>query len=140
MTSAKGKLREFIPMKNEKNIVLFYKNIAHEMGHNFGMLDDFMPQHGGVGGPCDGKGIMSYEGDLNQWSKCSKKDFEQAYVSKGWGNNCLEDISGMNRFTRQILDLILNFCCSFFVFASQKSLKEDGCIKTTQMEMQKLFH
>ena len=70
------------------------------MGHNFGMYHDFDEKHGGNGNPgsggkCDGKGIMSYsDDDLSEWSSCSKSDWESHYASEGWGNGCLEDISG----------------------------------------------
>jgi len=68
---------------------------AHELGHNFGMSHDFDEKHGGNGGPCDKKGIMSYGSyDFDQWSKCSKSDFEEHYASRKWGNGCLKDISG----------------------------------------------
>merc|ERR1712150_334583 len=69
--------------------------LAHELGHNFGMLHDFDEIHGGDNGPCNGQGIMSYGSyDYNQWSTCSRSDWESHYSSRGWGNGCLEDISG----------------------------------------------
>ena len=50
------------------------------MGHNLGMLHDFDDAHGGEGGPCDGKGFMSYGYSVpQQWSTCSKNDFEAHY-------------------------------------------------------------
>ena len=52
--------------------------LAHEVGHNLGMSHDFAPKHGGNGGPCDKKGIMSY-GGLYQWSECSVNDFTEHY-------------------------------------------------------------
>ena len=69
--------------------------MAHELGHNFGMNHDFHSSHGGNTGPCNGKGIMSYGSySYNQWSTCSKSDWERHYSSENWGNGCLEDISG----------------------------------------------
>jgi len=68
--------------------------VAHEMGHNLGMLHDFDDEHGGSGGPCDGTGIMSYGSFPNEWSTCSKNDFLAHYneivasSSKYW---CLDD-------------------------------------------------
>ena len=70
--------------------------LAHELGHNFGMYHDFDEKHGGSTGPCNGQGIMSYGSyDYNQWSTCSKADFEEHYAAGNWGNGCLEDISGI---------------------------------------------
>ena len=68
--------------------------MAHELGHNFGMEHDFEVTHGGQGGPCDGKGIMSYKNPPLVWSTCSKSDFQKQFHKQQWGNGCLEDISG----------------------------------------------
>ena len=56
--------------------------IAHEIGHNLGMFHDFDARHSGKG--CDKNGVMSYEGLLNQWSTCSKSDFQahMTYVNQ----------------------------------------------------------
>ena len=52
--------------------------MAHELGHNFGMVD-------GSGG------IMSYNTDsAPEWSTASKSEFERHYVSQNWGDGCLE--------------------------------------------------
>ena len=68
--------------------------LAHELGHNFGMSHDFDEKHGGHSGPCNNQGIMSYGSyDFNQWSTCSRSDWEENYASMNWGNGCLEDIS-----------------------------------------------
>ena len=59
------------------------------------MSHDFDESHGGSGGPCDGTGIMSYGSyDYDQWSTCSKSDWEDHYTALNWGNGCLENISG----------------------------------------------
>ena len=37
---------------------------------------------------------MSYGSyDYDQWSTCSRSDWEQHYTSRNWGDGCLEDIS-----------------------------------------------
>ena len=66
------------------------------------MSHDFDEKHGGRNGPCNGQGIMSYGSvDYNEWSTCSKSDFQEHYVSQYWGGGspfgggaCLKDISG----------------------------------------------
>jgi len=69
--------------------------LAHELGHNFGMSHDFDDKHGGHDGPCNGKGIMSYGSyRYDQWSTCSRNDWEAHYSGLNWGQGCLEDISG----------------------------------------------
>lgn len=61
--------------------------IAHEIGHNFGMMHDFDPQHEAAG--CNGQGIMSYGQPPHQWSPCSVADFQAHYlvVKDNW---CME--------------------------------------------------
>lgn len=54
--------------------------LAHEIGHNLGMEHDHDEIHGDEGGPCDGKGIMSYGEHLSEWSDCSVKDFTAHYT------------------------------------------------------------
>jgi len=68
--------------------------LAHELGHNFGMQHDFHVSHGGENGPCNGKGIMSYGSyDYDEWSECSRSDFEKKFHEQNWGAWCLDDVS-----------------------------------------------
>ena len=61
------------------------------------MKHDFHSDHGGKNGPCNGKGIMSFEWWSNdEWSKCSRSDFENTFYERNWGAWCLDDISGRN--------------------------------------------
>ena len=70
--------------------------LAHELGHNFGMLHDFDAYNGGWTGPCNRKGIMSYGSyDYDQWSTCSRSNMENSYYQWNWGI-CLENLSGEN--------------------------------------------
>ena len=72
------------------------KVLAHELGHTLGMSHDFDERHGGVDGPCNGKGIMSYGTfDKSHWSSCSRSDFELHYSSRNWKMGCLDDVSGI---------------------------------------------
>merc|ERR1712172_61399 len=81
---------------NEKreNVLATSEVIAHEMGHNMGMLHDFDDEHGGSNGPCDGTGIMSYGSAPNVWSTCSRNDFLALYNEIVSSNSlywCLDD-------------------------------------------------
>ena len=64
------------------------------MGHNFGMSHDFDEKHGGAGGYCDNKGIMSYGSAPTQWSTCSVDDFTGYYELRNWGTGCLKTEEG----------------------------------------------
>ena len=53
--------------------------VAHELGHNLGMDHDFDSHHAAAG--CDNTGVMSYGEAVNQWSTCSKSDFQAHYIN-----------------------------------------------------------
>ena len=76
---------------NEKrqNSVATAKVVAHEMGHNMGMLHDFDNVHGGSGGACNGQGLMSYGNTPTQWSTCSRNDYLARYNQVGGFNWCM---------------------------------------------------
>merc|ERR1719369_2493517 len=60
------------------------RSFAHELGHNLGMYHDFSSIHGGEGGKCDGKGLMSYGSDRpDQWSSCSDTDMLTWWKEEG---------------------------------------------------------
>ena len=70
---------------NEKRntVVQTAELVAHEVGHNLGMAHDFDAQHGGQNGKCNCKGFMSYcKNKPQQWSSCSRKDFQALYNMK----------------------------------------------------------
>jgi len=58
--------------------------LAHEVGHNLGMLHDFdgspgNPRYDSQGRTCTNiGGVMDYYGEVFQWSTCSVEDFEQS--------------------------------------------------------------
>ena len=76
-----------------------------------GMSHDFASQHGGQGGPCDGKGFMSYGTAPNVWSTCSKADFLALYnaviASNGW-SWCLD--------SKLIIQIPKNDCLIYFLY------------------------
>jgi len=65
------------------------RTYAHELGHNIGMKHDFDNAHGGQGGPCNGRGLMSYGDKPDAWSDCSNNDFRDYYRSEG--HECMAD-------------------------------------------------
>ena len=75
---------------NIKCCFLILQLLAHEIGHNLGMLHDFDVEHAGKG--CDGQGFMSYGTHPNEWSNCSVSDFNahyQSLISSSSFNWCL---------------------------------------------------
>tara|TARA_R110002050_G_scaffold209450_1_gene345486 strand:+ start:208 stop:468 length:261 start_codon:yes stop_codon:yes gene_type:complete len=57
-----------------------YLIVSHEVGHNCGAGHDF--------GSASGVGIMSYNGDSNQFSALSQSQLCSRYSSRGMGVLC----------------------------------------------------
>ena len=76
---------------NEKreNAVATAEVVAHEMGHNLGMLHDFDEQNGGENGACNGEGLMSYGNVPQKWSSCSQANYLAHYNQFGGNNWCM---------------------------------------------------
>ena len=82
------------------------------------MSHDFDEKHGGQSGPCNNQGIMSYGSyDYDQWSTCSRSDWEEHYASMNWGNGCLEDISGITFLS----SLVISIGCNLMEFQNVQS-------------------
>ena len=64
---------------NIKCCFLILQLLAHEIGHNLGMLHDFDTRHKGKGCVKDNH-IMNYGKSKEVWSECSKKDFQANYL------------------------------------------------------------
>ena len=64
--------------------------IAHEIGHSLGMVHDFSESHAAAG--CDTTGWMSYDVRQQQWSVCSRNDFN-AHYTKNKSNWCMPEAS-----------------------------------------------
>ena len=86
--------------------------IAHEMGHNLGMLHDFDDQHGGQYGACNGQGIMSYGTFPQQWSSCSKADYLARYNQVGGNNWCMAGKQSRPEWPRELNTLFFLSNCS----------------------------
>jgi hypothetical protein len=78
-----------------------FKNLAHELGHNLGMLHDFTGVYASPkkvlldskGQTCtDIGGVMDYYVTVTRWSSCSNEFFYKLYNSEVQkkGNFCLE--------------------------------------------------
>ena len=77
---------------NIKCCFLILQLLAHEIGHNLGMLHDFDTRHKGKGCVKDNH-IMNYGKSKEVWSECSKKDFQAmyTYIKQKKYSWCLED-------------------------------------------------
>ena len=66
--------------------------IAHEMGHNLGMSHDFEEPNKSHG--CDTTGWMSYNVRQQQWSTCSKNNFN-AHFTKSKSQWCMPEAANV---------------------------------------------
>ena len=78
------------------------------------MLHDFDDEHGGVDGPCDGQGFMSYGSVPQQWSTCSKEDFLAHFnqVAGQWCLSCESLFIQLNSKDQYIVKFSFNYCLS----------------------------
>lgn len=78
----------YLTKTGEPLLFTMSKTFAHETGHNLGLRHDHDAEHGGRRGPCNRKGLMSYNPRPEAWSSCSRSDFEEWYRNTGYV--CLE--------------------------------------------------
>ena len=64
--------------------------MAHEIGHNLGMVHDSSGSNGDEYNPC--MYLDDWDGSIG-FSPCNRYDFEHSYAEEFWGHGCLEDIS-----------------------------------------------
>jgi hypothetical protein len=77
---------------DEKSALKTGVQYALELGHTVGMRHDYHPAHGGRGGPCYGRGIMSYgrppwtapQDRTHAWTHCSNADFARWFNKQGF--------------------------------------------------------
>merc|ERR1719339_593682 len=81
--SLKGPISFFSAADNRGPAGIAWRGTACHTTTGYQININEVQAHGGHGGPCDGKGMMSYGNHPRAWSTCSNSDFAMWYQTEG---------------------------------------------------------